>query len=227
MLSLFIENVKNNIPFVFTKFGDGEIICICKRYYIDAPPQNCDRQSYSDKLSDMLIESAKYFSDKKVFIGNWNFDTHYTNIFNIFIKENNISFNYVNYDILLHNENKDISKLKELYLEISKSKLKKIYICSERNKSAKDFLNCDLLIVNDNEAFDYYESIRNEILNKEYDIYLYSCGLMSKVLIKDVMMSKSNKIQLDIGSGLDNMFNDTTRLGQIQKDKLIEFYEVT
>jgi len=44
ILNVFKEKLENNIPFSFTKFGDGEIICILK-FFKDGDI-NCDYQSY-------------------------------------------------------------------------------------------------------------------------------------------------------------------------------------
>lgn len=225
MLSLFTDNIRNKKPFIFTKFGDGEIICMCKRYYVDAPMTNCDNQSYSDELSQKLINAAIYFSGMPdVYIGEWNFDTHYTPIFNDFLSNNYIVFNYVPYDIILHTSGKNIEDLKLFYTEISKSNSKKVYICCEKNNSAKTFLNCDIINVKSSEAYDDYEKIKKALIENKYDIYLYSCGLMSKPLIKDISEAHINTTHIDIGSGLDNLFNGITRANQIEKEELIKFY---
>jgi len=55
---------------------------------------------------------------------------------------------------------------------------------------------------------------------------LYSCGLMSKVLIADILKEKPNTTHIDIGSGLDNLFLGQTRTSQIEMRKLKKIYEL-
>ena len=54
---------------------------------------------------------------------------------------------------------------------------------------------------------------------------MYSAGLMSKVLIADVLKEKCNTTHLDIGSGLDNVFGGITRSFQVEKEKIKELYD--
>jgi hypothetical protein len=53
---------------------------------------------------------------------------------------------------------------------------------------------------------------------------MYSCGLMSKVLIYDVLKLKPETTHIDIGSGLDNVFYGITRSYQLEKEEIINLY---
>jgi hypothetical protein len=48
MIELFQDKLSKDEPFVFTKFGDGEIICMLNFY--KNGDTNCDYQSYSNQL---------------------------------------------------------------------------------------------------------------------------------------------------------------------------------
>ena len=224
MISVFKEKLEKNIPFSFTKFGDGEIICILK--FFKEGDSNCDYQSYSEKLSNKLVESLNFYSNKEnVFIGEWNFGDYYEGKFKDFLKENDIKLNYVPYSSLLHIEGANLKNLKSFYLQLKNIK-NKIYVCPQKLNIAKRLLNCDLINVKENEAFSDYEQIKDHLLNNNYDVYLYSCGLMSKVLIADILKEKPNTTHIDIGSGIDNLFLGQTRTYQIETRKLKKIYQL-
>jgi hypothetical protein len=223
MLNVFKEKLEDNIPFSFTKFGDGEIICILKFYREGAT--NCDKQSYSEKLSIKLIESLNFYSrNDNVYIGEWNFKDYYDSSFKDFLIKKDIKLNFVPYITLLHIQGADIIKLKSFYEALSK-KSNKVYICPPKLNVVKSFLNCEILNIKKNEAFSEYEKVKEHLLNQNYDIYLYSCGLMSKVLIADILKEKPNTTHIDIGSGLDNLL-DITRSYQLSPNEMKNIYKI-
>jgi len=221
-INTFINYLENQKDFVFTKFGDGEAICMNKSFEIGST--NCDNQSYSENLANLLIESAKYFSNKhNVFIGEWVGDVFEEMLKNILLS-NEIYFQYVPYETLLNIENTPFKKIKKFYKTIKKSKRKKVYVCPKKLNDASNLLNCDIINVPENEAFSEYEMIKEKLQNGNYEIILYSAGLLSKVLIYDLLKFNQNTTHIDIGSGLDNLYVGTTRAYQIPKENLIKIY---
>jgi hypothetical protein len=220
MIELFHDKLSKDESFVFTKFGDGEIICMLNLYNIG--DTNCDYQSYSTELSEKLWESANYYSNNSnIFIGEWK--EIFVEKFLEELKIRNINFQYCPYESLLHIKRIDIDNLVSFYKTL-KQKPKKIYVCPNRLNQAKDFLDCDILNIPENEAFSDYENIKNQLLSSDYNIYMYSCGLMSKVLIHDVLKLKPETTHIDIGSGLDNVFYGITRRYQLEKEEIINLY---
>lgn len=225
MVSLFQEKLEKKIPFTFTKFGDGEIICILKLF--TEGQTNCDYQSYSEKLSEKLIESLKFFSEKEnVFIGEWNYGDDYETKFKDYLTNNQIKLNYVAYSTLLHIEDADVLKLKSFYKGL-KNVENKIYVCPRKLEgSISLFRELNFLFVKENEVFSDYEAIKEYLLTTNYDVFLYSCGLMSKVLIADILKERPNTTHIDIGSGLDNLFIGQTRAYQIDMATIKKIYEL-
>ena len=63
----FIESIKNNNPFVFVKYGDGEYFVSIGRH-----GANCDGTPYTNLLSIRVKESITYFSTKEnAYCGKW------------------------------------------------------------------------------------------------------------------------------------------------------------
>jgi hypothetical protein len=220
LIDLFHDKLLKDESFVFTKFGDGEIICMLDLY--QRGDTNCDYQSYSKELSDKLWNAANYYSNNpKIYIGEWK--EIFVEKFSSELIRKNINFQYCPYETMLHIERDDIENVVSFYKTL-KEKENKIYVCPDRLKEAKNFLNCDLLNVPEKEAFSQYEFIKQELISQDYKIYMYSCGLMSKVLICDVLQSKPNTIHIDIGSGLDNLFYGITRSYQLEKEEVLALY---
>jgi hypothetical protein len=220
MIEIFKNKLLKEEHFVFTKFGDGEIICMLGLY--KDGDTNCDYQTYSKHLAEKLWDAAKYYSkNEKIYIGEWN--DLFGQSFKDEISRKGLRFQYAPYDSVLHIEKDNISEVVEFYKTL-KSKEKKIYVCPEILQSAKSFLNCEVVHVKENDAFSEYENIKNKLLSTDSTIFLYSCGMMSKVLIHDVLKNNPNTTHIDIGSGLDNLFYGITRSYQIAKEDVIKYY---
>jgi hypothetical protein len=113
-----------------------------------------------------------------------------------------------------------------LFYDALKSIDNKVYVCPSKLNEAKHFLNCDILNIKENDAYSEYERIKDELLQSDYNVFIYSGGLMSKVLIADLMKEKPNTTHIDIGSGLDNLFIGITRKYQIDKTKAMSLYNL-
>jgi hypothetical protein len=57
MTETITELIKKDLPFIFAKFGDGEYAAANGWY-----GTNCDRDPYTKKLQNGLIQAIKYFS---------------------------------------------------------------------------------------------------------------------------------------------------------------------
>jgi hypothetical protein len=223
MVVRFKEFVEQGYNFSFTKFGDGEAICMSMNF--KEGDSNCDYQSYSLQLSIKLIEAYLFFTLKEnVFIGEWNFGDIYEDILKNILNRNNLKLQYAPYSTMLNVEGGRLDELKSLYETIGNSNKRKVYICPEKLNGAKSLLKCDVLNIPEREAFYQYEHIVTHLLNSDYEIFLYSAGLLSKVLISDIMKKNPNTTHIDIGSGLDNLFVGETRSSQVEYNELNKFY---
>jgi hypothetical protein len=53
------NHIQEKKPILFLKFGDGEYLCASK-HNRNGDDANCDADTYTDKLSDKIVESFKY-----------------------------------------------------------------------------------------------------------------------------------------------------------------------
>ena len=213
---LFINNIQNNVPFVYAKFGDGEYLCmikydnkeICKHLQTLPLNANCDNDNYTEKLSLSLRESLKYLVDtcKNSYIGEWpNIDVR-TYIQSLITT----NINFCQYGSFLFTEVNNIDDKINIFKIIKTTQKKKIYVCNELLIKVKSLLNIDHLVhVSINNWFDtqldnVMEQIKKIIGNEDKDyIILTSCGMGAKVLIAELHKIYPKSTYIDIGSGLD------------------------
>ena len=206
IVNYLTECVKNNIPVSFSKYGDGE--CNCMFHRITVSDSNCDKDTYSLKLSESLLKSFKYIVDDSDnnYIGKWPTPV-YTDKFNNLVTS---EVKWVYYNSLIFDENNDENKA-ILYKTIKESKLKKIMICNKLLIKNKILLNIDEhVIIPFNSWFDdSFEEILNTVKNligsDGNHIVMTSCGMSAKVLICELKKIYPKGIYLDIGSGLDKI----------------------
>lgn len=207
--NFIINCINDNIPFVFLKYGDGEYICASKNYnflgfFID---KNCDQDTFTEKLSNKLIESYKYITTQNNIIIALTkmkiIDDYFSSL-----TENteNIKYSIYRQFYISNIFNKNI----EIYKSIKNSSRKKIYIHNELLIKNKILLNIDHnIIIPLNNWFDTdYDKIFNnikELINNDDNnfIILTSCGMSAKVLIPELHKIYPNCIYIDIGSFLD------------------------
>jgi hypothetical protein len=204
--AIFTEFIKEETPFVYTKFGDGEYLAIM---ISDNKRGNCDGEKYSNELNIELRKSIQYLANReKCFLGKWHHDQ---NMFDKFdeIKGEKIT-NWIPYHTIIFDEktiqNKNIF---DLFLEIKNSKKNKIYLGNKLLIKAKYLLNVQKYItINLHGWFvEQFEFIKNEFLDelkKNPDsVILLSGGMGTKVLIKYLHELYPNATYIDVGSCLD------------------------
>lgn len=197
----FIYNIKNNIPFIFTKFGDGEL-----NSCLYTSGTNCDGEKYTPELGKELIESFKYIVNNNGYIGKWC----NKEVYEFFCKDiEKKDIKWCNYhSCLLDKYNITKSYIKDLFLEIKKSNRKKIAIINPLLIKIKLLCNIDNIINIDLHGNFYkYNKIKQDCLDIIKDdkqpLILFAAGMMTKVLIKDLHKKYPEGIYIDIGSCLD------------------------
>lgn len=197
MLEINFElKIKNKEPFVFVKFGDGELNCMKGEY-----GTNCDRDDYQSK-SLSLIKAFEYLScTKNVYIGKWHT-----------IMDD--SKNYVPYHSFIP-DGDTIGKNKETilnrYKAIKESNLPKIFISNYLLARCVPLLNINthIIVPLQNWYLNYqeYKKILENILSRDpyrgQAIIITCAGMASKILISDLHSQFPQNLYIDIGAGLD------------------------
>ena len=225
-LETFTNYLNNNVNFTFTKLGDGELYCLR-----GDNGGNCDGHPYTQKLSDKLyyfVESIPRYNN--FYVAKWEEESQITQYRDMLLRNMNVSPVDVEYNCILpQTYNLDNDYLYNFYKAIKENKRRKIYLCPERLNGAKKFLNVDVIlnvpVVN---AFNIYDVLVDQLKNyiKDGDIIMYSCGMMSKSLICELLDTNPNITNIDIGSGIDSIILDgNTRMGQPNPTQSKEYFK--
>lgn len=197
-LDIYTENIKNNVNFSFVKRGDGELACMNGEV-----GANCDGHNYSPELGQKLKESFEFLKDKADIVE--------------FADQKN-------YNILLHRTDNDLKKLSQFYKTIKASPRRKFFVGPKRLEGVCDLLGATLVEMPLVNAFDYYlEGIYLD--SQENDIFIFSCGMLAKVLIADLLKHNPNVTCIDAGSAFDPIFVGKTRTEQAEMEDLKRLYE--
>jgi hypothetical protein len=152
-----IDCVNHNIPVSFSKYGDGELACM-----LHNNGYNCDRDSYTDKLSDGLRISFIYMVEKadNAYIGMWHYLENIKALENIVKKD----IKWALYHTIIIDKQNDQNK-SLLYKTIKHSKLKKIIVCNQLLIKSKFLLDIDeIVFVPFNNWFDtQFDTILNQM----------------------------------------------------------------
>lgn len=195
----FTRYIEEGIPFSFSKYGDGEYMCVA-----GFPGANCDGDTYTNELREDLAKSFVKIVEQGGFVGRWWHD----NVVQYW--ENTVKdpskVRWVNYHSAILDSDVD-SKI-EFYKSIKKSKFNKIYIHNYLLKKVKYILDIDNEVIIDiRNWYKYKEEIITEIQSKikegETNIILTSMGMGAKVIISHLKELYPHNIYIDIGSALD------------------------
>ena len=208
-----IAAINNRIPLSFSKYGDGEYFCVT-----GTPGHNCDRDSYTHRLRNGLLNSFKYMTENgnNAYIGLWHGNINQKKMWESITKKN---VNWSDYHTLfMINDDKKNDKI-EIYKTINHSPLKKIIVCNDLLIKSEILFKIDHMInVPLNNWFDTkFEEILNNIKriinpNEQY-IVITCAGMGSKVLICELTKLFPNNIYLDFGSAIDKICTKKTSRG--------------
>lgn len=224
-LKTFTDFLNNNENFTFTKLGDGELLCM-----MNPVGENCDMHPYTPELADKLyyfVESiAKH---NNLYVAKWEEKSYITDYRDKLLENLGIIPNDVEYNCILpQTYNLDNEYLYNFYKAIKENKKRKIYLCPDRLNDAKNFLNIDVIInIPLLNSFSVYDVLVEQLKKyiKDGDIILYSCGMMSKSLICELLDTNPNITNIDLGSGMDSIIlNGNSRLGQPTPDQSKKYF---
>jgi MoaA/NifB/PqqE/SkfB family radical SAM enzyme len=212
----FATWIQSDIPFSFSRYGDGEYICAFEEWsqYGGA---NIDNDPYTPKLSEALRESFKYMANiRNAYIGEW------PKAVPSWESLTSARARWVPYETLLINGFSNDKKL-SIYKAIKESSKKKIVVCNESLVKSKALLNADhLVLVPFNNWFDTgFADVLHRIsslIREDGNHILITCaGMSSKVLICELVKRFPKGTYLDVGSCLDVLCTGRkTRSGQLE-----------
>ena len=194
---ILIDSIKNKVPISFSKYGDGEYLCVTSQN----GKFNCDSDNYTENLKNKLIESFNFIVNETddCYIGMW----FTSDIHDFWSNMTNSKIKFAKYhSLFLCDEN--LTNKVELYKTIKTSTLKKIMICNPLLIKAKYLFNIDYMIhVDFNNWFDtkfqlIFDQLLNIINSDEQYIIITSAGMGSKVLIAEL----KNTTVVIIGGGV-------------------------
>ena len=222
-LTILTNNLHTKTPFIFTKFGDGEIACMNGEV-----GHNCDRHPYSENLGVHLIDSFLYLtSEDYCYIAKWVDDEYKDILRNKWPVEFD---NWVEYDTMLHVEGQLDGYIKGFMSRLKSDVRIKVFVGPERLSGVNKLLDIDYhIIIPTINAYSVCDKAYNmmESLAKNHPdvIFIFSSGMMAKVLISDIHKKYKKCTFIDMGSSFDPIFVGKTRLKQCEREELINFYK--
>jgi hypothetical protein len=208
----FIEKIKSGENFSFTKFGDGEMICMRRWFY----GQNADGDKYNLWLSKQLDKAFVYLAGRPdVYLGRWHNKEKVDYLEKMANKKGGVrDIKWVHYHFLLnasplpHTPDYDSfsnDKMLNFVKAIRESKRKKIVFSNPDNIRFREIFNADIFLETKKNNWSleyekYYKLVEAEVANGS--IFIIAAGMCSKVLIAD-LLKKFDMTCLDIGSGFD------------------------
>jgi SAM-dependent methyltransferase len=197
-LDTYTNKIKNNENFIFIKRGDGELACMSGDV-----GANCDNHPYTKELGDKLKESFEFLKDKADIV-EWN--------------------DQKNYNVLLHRKDNDLEKLRNFWMTVKESKRHKIFVGPERLNGVCDLIGAEQMEMPLVNAFDYIKSTCLNLVPKDNDIWVFSCGMPAKWLIAELIRQNPNITCIDAGSSFDPIFVGQTRTEQADTETLRRLY---
>jgi len=209
-----LENLKNNIPFSYARYGDGEWNAILGKVDNNGMPKaNCDNHKYfpqmGKRLKQIIDNKPNYYIGlqslaKKQNTGKPEFDR--------LIKKNK----WCNTEIFTK---ASINGNLHMFFDVLKGK-KIIFVTNKHTSdNLNEFFHAPVYVPEIN-CWNEYDRILSDINKniKKHDvlrtniIILYSASMMANVLIGDIYAANGNTItQIDTGSVFDPYVGRNTR----------------
>jgi hypothetical protein len=206
-LEAFNYRMKNRDPFYFLKIGDDCVFCMR-----GACGANAEHHQYGPDLGEHLHEAKEYLKNKdNVFIAEWN------------------QPDMVYFDALLSHEDQFLTEdLKEFYKLLKDDPRPKYYFARERMREAAKVFNMEFIPVPYPNSYGYLGQVKVQVRNiaRPGIIILFSCGMLSKVMIYEAYKMCQDMTVLDMGSAFDPMFVGDTRSNEAgQHFKVKQFFK--
>jgi len=208
-----IKSIQNKTPLSFSKFGDGEYLCVFDPSFI----ANCDNDVYTVALSNGLKEvftGSCIFSDH--YFGLWHDPKKQTRWLESLPEEIRHTIKWADYHTLIMSGNaEDDKEVVEVYRAIKQSTLPKIMVSNHFLMKADKLLGIDFheyIPLNNWYDTKFAQHLGNVSSYVEYKlrpnspfIMITCCGMSAKPFIYKMKLKFPHGIYLDVGSGLDRI----------------------
>ena len=208
-----LEKLNKGQRVIFTKFGDGEIMCM---KHITG--QNCDHDTYSpelgDKLKDAFVTLCLRSAEDNIYIGRWHADDLNAFLLQL-LYERGVHVcetpPFVHYHFVYPDHKFALDANMYCFVDcIQGCNRHKVVVSNSTNRRLETiFKGLSFIELPHNSWFvnGQYDTVKghvSEMLNVYNDgIVLIAGGLASKVLINELSMEYKNASFIDIGSGFD------------------------
>jgi len=214
LLTRFSAWIETAQPFAFSKWGDGELSFIGS-----APVPNVDGQEYSVGLSNALRHAFTFMCEHPYsYIAKW--EKRFSDVRDLLVHTWQYRPNYTFYDALLLREGALTPELLQFYRTLRDTRRPKVFVGPTKLAGVADLLRTDaqITVPPRNAAGDFVRldhELRDHVRAwREPGIVLFSAGMLSKLLIHELLRFHPDATCLDLGSAFDPAFIGQTRSGQ-------------
>jgi len=190
------EKLRDNIPFAFSRWGDGEWLTISQ---VQPKATNIDGNFYYPELGERLHQIVS--TKQSYYMGHQNV--------NGYTIKNNYNQDWVNSDIFHEfSEKEGLSYLIKLLITINV-----VYIGNKALR-ALPFIN-EFIEIPTSNVWQKYDNVLGQIKNiiseDVHKTFLFSAGMATEVFIDDLWTYNQKNTYVDVGSVFDPYVGKTTR----------------
>lgn len=202
-IKLFTRKLRKKEPFSFVKIGDDCVFCMQ-----GVVASNAEQHPYGPQLADHLKEAKDYLSKQSdAVVAEWatpEFDA-----------------------LLLHEDRYLTKNLRRFYWLLKNDSRPKYYFARERMREAARVFNMTFMPVPFPDSYSYFNRVKYQVkqIARPNIIILFSCGMLSKVMVYECHKMLKEMTVIDLGSAFDPLFVGDTRANDAgQHFKVKKFY---
>lgn len=222
---LITNNIIQDIPISFTKFGDGEYLCMTTLH-----GKNSDHDQYHPELAQKLKEALPYlFNHPTCYIGKWTGYWGNACVADYYESLGGYNAKYGHYHTLYNDEefNKNYNLL-DFVKAMQSCQRKKILFTNKNNEPLTRLFRTNIFveIPMSNWSYNYVEYLSKVIPHLEKNcLLIVGAGMCSKVLAHDLLRMDDSISYIDIGSGFDMLCGNNSRGWSHSRESELEYYK--
>ena len=213
------EKIRNKLPFLFIRYGDGALECINGLGKL----RTCDGELYTDKLgADLQWAWDLVIGQPRVYIGDWysaefgnDRSTVYAEQYERLIggREAEVWLDFA--ALLLHRRSEALAYF---YRAVRDDDRAKVLMGPAEMAPAARMLNATHVpTVMSPYLHEHTERMVGTLSNLDFSVLLYGAGMAGNVAAVRMWQKFRNRTYINIGSALDPLFRGRTRTQQLDK----------